>query len=58
LHPLSKDILETGMVFNVEPGWYEENDGGARQCDMVVVTETGAEILTPFQNSLETLVIG
>jgi Xaa-Pro aminopeptidase len=58
LHPLSKDVLETGMVFNVEPGWYEENHGGARHCDMVVVTETGAEILTPFQNSLETLVIG
>ncbi len=49
LHPKSEDILEPGMVFNVEPGIYIEGYAGIRHCDMVLVTDTGAEVLTPFQ---------
>ena len=49
LHPLSPDVLETGMVFNVEPAVYIENYGGVRHCDMVAVTHNGSELLTPFQ---------
>ena len=37
------------MVFNVEPAIYFEGYGGIRHCDMVTVTEAGAELLTPFQ---------
>mgnify|MGYP002682643783 CR=1 FL=1 len=37
------------MVFNVEPGIYIEGYAGIRHCDMVLVTGTGAEVLTPFQ---------
>jgi Xaa-Pro dipeptidase len=57
LHPASDDILQTGMVFNVEPAIYTEGFGGLRHCDMAVVTETGAEFLTPFQGDLNALVL-
>jgi Xaa-Pro aminopeptidase len=51
LHPASDDVLEPGMAFNVEPAIYVERYGGLRHCDMVVVTPTGAEVLTPFQSA-------
>ncbi len=49
LHPQSPDILETGMVFNVEPAVYLEGYGGIRHCNMVALTANGVEQLTPFQ---------
>lgn len=48
LHPASPDILEAGMVFNVEPAIYLPERFGVRHCDMVRVTERGAEVLTPW----------
>ena len=48
LHPQSPDVLETGMVFNVEPAIYLEGYGGIRHCDMVALTANGVEELTPF----------
>jgi Xaa-Pro aminopeptidase len=57
LHPASPDILEEGMVFNVEPAVYIEGVGGVRHCDMVAVTRESFELLTPFQASFEELVI-
>jgi len=58
LHPASDDRLEAGMVFSIEPAIYVEDYGGLRHCDMALVTETGVEILTPFQSSIEHLVVG
>src|SRR5579884_1764117 len=58
IHPMSHDLLEVGMVFNIEPGIYIDGYGGLRHCDMVAVGETGAEVLTPFQLSIEDLIIG
>ena len=55
--PASDDRLEAGMVFSLEPAIYIEDYGGLRHCDMALVTETGVEILTPFQSSIEHLVI-
>ena len=39
-------ILEPGMVITVEPGIYRPQEDGARYESMVLVTETGSEILT------------
>lgn len=58
LHPKSPDLLEVGMVFNVEPAIYIENVQGMRYCDMVTVTEPGAEVLTPFLSDLREMILG
>lgn len=55
LHPKSDDVLEEGMVFNVEPAIYVDGYGGIRHCDVVTVTAHGMELLTPFQASVEEL---
>jgi Xaa-Pro aminopeptidase len=59
-HPVisqdSDDVFETGMVFNLEPAVYLDGFGGLRHGDMVAVTETGAELLTPFQSTTAELV--
>ncbi len=57
IHPLSNELLEAGMVFNVEPAAYLPETRGVRHCDMVVVTEAGAEMLTAFQATLEDLIL-
>jgi Xaa-Pro aminopeptidase len=44
----SPTVLQPGMVFTVEPGIYVDGIGGARFGDTIVVTETGCEVLTPF----------
>lgn len=56
LHPRSPDLLECGMVFNLEPGIYLDGAGGLRHCDLIAVTENGAEVLTPFQTDMEALI--
>ena len=56
LHPASGDVLESGMVFNIEPALYFEGYGGVRHCDMVAVTENGADLLTPFHQTMEELI--
>ena len=46
LHPASDDLLEPGMIFNIEPAVYFEIYGGIRHCDVVLLTEKGPEVLT------------
>lgn len=57
IHPASRDQLETGMVFNLEPAAYVEGFGGVRHCDVVALTNSGPQVLTAFQTSLPDLVV-
>ena len=57
IHPQSDEVLETGMVFNLEPAVYFEGYGGLRHCDMVAVTTSGVEVLTPFQAGTTSLLL-
>jgi len=42
----SKDVLEEGMVFTIEPGIYLKNKFGVRLEDMFLVTKKGCEVLS------------
>jgi len=46
------EILHPGMVITIEPGAYVPGNWGVRIEDMVVVTESGCEILTPTSKEL------
>lgn len=45
-------ILETGMVFTIEPGVYLPGVAGVRIEDDIVITDNGAESLTKYQKEL------
>ena len=57
LHPRSDDVLEAGMVFNVEPAIYLDGVCGIRHCDVVALEHSGPRVLTPFQATLDDLII-
>jgi Xaa-Pro aminopeptidase len=45
------------MVFTVEPGLYDDEVGGFRHSDTVVVTDAGYELLTEYPRDLASLTI-
>ena len=45
--------LAAGMVFSDEPGIYIPGEFGVRLEDDMLITESGAELLTPQSQSLE-----
>lgn len=45
--------FKPGQVFTVEPGLYYPGLGGVRHEDVIVVTETGARLLTKIEKPLE-----
>jgi Xaa-Pro aminopeptidase len=47
-----QERLQAGMVITIEPGVYIPERGGIRIEDMVVVTATGCEVLTPVNKEL------
>jgi Xaa-Pro aminopeptidase len=46
------ELLRPGMVITIEPGAYVPGLGGVRIEDMVLVTETGCQVLTPTSKEL------
>ncbi len=55
LRPTSGDTLAPRNVVTVEPGVYLAGEGGVRIEDLVVVGETGPEVLSGFTKDLLTL---
>ena len=53
ISPSSKDRVEQGMVFTVEPGVYIPGWGGVRIEDMVLVTGSGVSVLTTLPRELQ-----
>lgn len=52
LGPQGEIILEPGMIITIEPGIYIPNLGGVRIEDLVLVTETGYEVLSKSEKEL------
>jgi Xaa-Pro aminopeptidase len=53
LDPGSSTVLETGMVFTIEPGIYIPGFGGVRIEDDVAVDEEGCRVLTKADRALK-----
>ncbi len=49
------ELLQPGMVITIEPGVYIPGSGGVRIEDMVLVTQSGCEVLTPATKQLVAL---
>ena len=50
-------LVESGMVFTIEPGLYSATVGGFRHSDTVAVTPDGIDILTEYPRDIESLTI-
>ncbi len=53
----SADLLAENMVISVEPGIYEQGQGGFRHSDTVLVARDGPECLTRCRSDIESLTI-
>ncbi len=49
---ISKSVLQPGMMFSIEPGVYLPGKFGVRIEDLVMVTETGVEVLNKYSKEL------
>lgn len=51
----SHGLLEPGMIFSIEPGIYLPGEFGVRIEDLVLVTETGCEVLNHYPKDLQVI---
>ena len=49
----SHSLLEPGMIFSIEPGIYLPGEFGVRIEDLVLVTQTGCEVLNHYPKDLQ-----
>jgi len=49
---VNTEEVAPGMIFSIEPGIYLSGDIGVRIEDLVLVTETGVEVLNQFTKDL------
>ena len=56
--PGNPAVIEPGMVLMIEPGAYDPRIGGVRLEWMFLVTDSGSEVLSPFEHVLETSSVG
>lgn len=49
------ETLQPGMVFSIEPGIYLPGEFGVRIEDLVLVTETGCEVLNQYPKDLQVI---
>jgi Xaa-Pro aminopeptidase len=58
LGPTEDQVLEAGMVLGIEPLIYETGFGyGMQNKDMILVTQTGCELLSDYANTDSLLVV-
>lgn len=50
---VNETLAVPGMVFSIEPGIYLTGDTGVRVEDLVLVTETGCEVLNHYSKALD-----
>ncbi len=55
LNTRSDSVLKAGMVVTVEPGIYLPGQGGVRIEDLVLVTESGCDVLTKTPKELQVI---
>lgn len=53
----SKEEMQPGQVYSIEPGLYIPGKAGYRHSDTILITEDGAELLTYYPKDLEKLTI-
>ena len=53
-----ENLVQSGMVFTVEPGLYVPKVGGFRHSDTVIMQESGPEVITNYVSDTDDLVAG
>ncbi len=54
---MTRDLERTEQITDALRAADIEGYGGLRHCDKIAVTQKGAELLTPFQSTVEGLVV-